>query len=179
MTRSVKPPTTPQPPEPSDTLSDPKELLAGYLDYYRATILHKLDGMSEEDLRSSRLPSGWTPLGLLRHLTFVELRWLRWGFLAEAVDEPWGDEGPGGVWTLAPGETTGQVIAAFQEQCARSREIVAAAGLNEVARGGGRFDAPESAPALVWILFHLVQEYARHAGHLDVARELADDTVGE
>lgn len=178
MTTSVKP-HAPPPSEPSATLSDPKELLAGYLDYYRATILHKLDGMSEEDLRSSRLPSGWTPLGLLRHLTFVELRWLRWGFLAEAVDEPWGDEGPGGVWALAPGETTGQVIAAFQEQCARSREIVAAAGLDDVVRGGGRFDAPESAPALVWILFHLVQEYARHAGHLDVARELADDTVGE
>ena len=178
MTTPVTPAATPLPAEPADTLTDPKELLAGYLDYYRATILHKLEGMSEEDLRSSRLPSGWTPLALLRHLTFVELRWLRWGFLAEEVDEPWGDDGPGGVWAV-PSETTEQVIAAFQDQCERSRRIVAAAGLDDVAHGGGRFDTRESPPALAWILFHLVQEYARHAGHLDIVRELADGAVGE
>jgi hypothetical protein len=149
-----------------------------HLDYYRATVLNKLEGMSEKDLRSSRLPSGWTPLALLRHLTFVELRWLRWGFLAEEIDDPWGDDGPGGVWAV-PDETTKQVIAAFQDQCERSRKIVAAASLDDVAQAGGRFDTPESPPALVWILFHLVQEYARHAGHLDVARELADGSVGE
>jgi hypothetical protein len=171
--------TTPPPREPSDKLTDPHELLAGYLDYYRAIVLRKLDGVSERDLRSSRLPSGWTPLTLLKHLTFVELRWLQWGFLAEDVDEPWGDVGPDGAWTVAPGETTEQVKAAFQEQCARSRAIVAAARLNDVARGGGRFDPPDPPPALVWILFHLLQEYARHAGHLDVVRELADGAVGD
>ena len=178
MTTSTMP-TTPPPQEPSDKLTDTHELLAGYLDYYRATILRKLDGMSEEDLRSSRLPSGWTPLTLLKHLTFVELRWLQWGFLAEDVDEPWGDVGPDGAWAVGPGETSEQVRAAFEEQCARSRAIVAAARLDEVARGGGRFDPPDPPPALVWILFHLLQEYARHAGHLDVARELADGTVDD
>jgi hypothetical protein len=51
-----------EPPEPSETLTDPRELLGGYLDYYRGAVLRKLDGMSEEELRGSRLPSGWTPL---------------------------------------------------------------------------------------------------------------------
>jgi uncharacterized damage-inducible protein DinB len=171
-------PTSPVP-EPSELLTDPHELLAAYLDYYRATILRKLDGLSERELRSSRLPSGWTPLTLLKHLAYVERRWLRWGFLAEQVDQPWGDQGPDGAWLVAPEETTGQVKALFEDQWARSREIVAAARLEEVARSGGRFNPPDPRPALVWILFHLLQEYARHAGQLDVVRELADGAVGE
>lgn len=62
-------------------------------------------------------------------------------------------------------------------ECARSREVVAAAGLHEPARTGGRFT--EEAPELVWILLHVLQEYARHMGQLDVVRELADGAVGE
>jgi hypothetical protein len=166
--------------EPPNTLTDSRELLLGYLDYYRAAVLRKLDGMSEDDLRTSRLPSGWTPLALLKHLAFVERRWLRWGFAAEQLDGIWDDQGPSaGPWHVRPDESAVQVRRLFLGECARSREIVAQADLRDRARSGGGFNPPDEHPALIWILFHLLQEYARHAGHLDVARELADGATGE
>ena len=166
--------------EPPDTLTDPRELALAYLDYYRAALLRKLDGMPEEDLRSARLPSGWVPLALLKHLAFVERRWFRWGFAAEQVDPIWGDEDPHTrKWHVGAEESTEQIRALFLDECARSRRIVAAAELQETARSGGGFNPPDHHPALSWILFHMLQEYARHVGQLDVLRELADGVTGE
>ncbi|GAA4034370.1 DinB family protein [Allokutzneria multivorans] len=158
--------------EPEITLGDPAELLAGYLDFYRSEVLRKIDGLGEAELRSSRVPSGWTPIGLVNHLAHMERRWLRWGFRAEQVDSPWGDSGN---WT--PERPTAEVLAFFHEQCAHSREIAASAELTEVARAGGRF-SEDDRPTLGWILFHVLQEYARHAGHLDISRELTDGSTG-
>lgn len=167
-------------PEPADRLSDPRELLDAYLDFYRSTLLRKLDGLPDEALRGSVLPSGWTPLELLKHLTYVEHRWLEWGFEAQDVDEPWGDQDPrSGVWSVAPHEDLAELRQRFLAQAERSRAVVAAAGLQDQARIGGRFESPDEAPRLSWILFHLLQEYARHVGHLDVVRELLDGDVGE
>ncbi|KOT90832.1 Mini-circle protein [Streptomyces sp. NRRL F-5755] len=156
-------------------------MLTGYLDFYRDAVLRKLEGMSEAELRNSRLPSGWAPLGLLKHLAYVELRWLRWGFSGEPVEEPWGDvKVRREPWHIEPTETFDDIRTFFLEQCARSRLIVAGARLEDgAATLGGRVPAEEDRPTLMWILFHLLQEYARHAGHLDIARELADGTVGE
>ena len=166
--------------EPPDTLTDPRELLLAYLDYYRAALLRKLDGMAEEDLRTSRLPSGWTPLALLKHLAFVERRWFRWGFAAEDVDPVWGEEDPETKkWHVGPEETAEQIRALFLDECARSRAIVATADLRRTARTGGGFNPPDHRPALIWILFHMLQEYARHVGQLDVVRELTDGVTGE
>ncbi|MGW6404776.1 DinB family protein [Streptomyces sp. NPDC055134] len=166
--------------EPPDNLTDPRELVLAYLDYYRAALLRKLDGMSEEDLRNSRLPSGWAPLALLKHLAFVERRWFRWGFAAEQVDPVWGDEDPDTrKWQVGAEESTEEIRALFLDECARSRKIVAGAELQELARSGGGFNPPDHHPALVWILFHMLQEYARHVGQLDVVRELADGVTGE
>jgi len=164
------------PPEPK--LSDPHELLTAYLDFYRETILRKLEGLPEAELRTSRVPTGWTPLELLKHLAGVERRWFRWGFAGEDVGEPWVEQGPDDRWHVDDGETFEDVRALFLDECERSRRIVAGARLDQFAHGGGRFD-PGEVPPLSWILFHVLQEYARHAGHLDVARELADGAVGE
>ncbi|TYK50920.1 DinB family protein [Actinomadura decatromicini] len=166
--------------EPPDTLTAPRELLLGYLDYYRAALLRKLDGMPDADLRTSRLPSGWTPLGLLKHLAFVERRWFRWGFAAERVDEIWGEQRPGSsAWHADESDTLESLQALFLDECARSRAIVASADLQDTARTGGAFNPPDHHPALIWILFHVLQEYARHLGHLDIVRELTDTTTGE
>lgn len=176
MVHSVEPP-----PEPAMTLSAPADLLAGYLDFYRDAVVRKLEGLSDEELRNSRMPSGWTPLAMLKHLAHVERRWLQWGFIGEDIDQPWGDrEFSGGPWHVGPDESFDDVKAFFLEQCARSRDIVAAAALDDrAATLGGRVLAEEDRPTLIWILFHLLQEYARHAGHLDIARELADGVIGE
>ncbi|MGH3358346.1 MAG: DinB family protein [Nocardioidaceae bacterium] len=166
-------------PEPTDQLSDPGELLAAYLDFYRATLLDKLDGLSDADLRRSVLPSGWSALELLKHLTYVERRWLEWGYASRDVPEPWGDEDSTGRWSVRPTEDLATLRTEFLEQCERSRAIVAGADLLDLGGFGGRFESPEEAPHLSWILFHLLQEYARHVGHLDVVRELTDGATGE
>ncbi|REK88670.1 DinB family protein [Streptomyces inhibens] len=175
MIHKVAPPS-----EPPVTLSDPRELLAGYLDFYREAVLRKLEGLSDDELRNSRLPSGWAPLSLLKHLAYVELRWMRWGFSGEQIEEPWGDHSRPGQWSVGPDESVEDVKEFFREQCARTRAIVAEAHLeDQAATLGGRVPADEDRPTLIWILFHLLQEYARHVGHLDIARELADGVIGE
>jgi uncharacterized damage-inducible protein DinB len=157
-------------------VSDARELLFGYLDWYRETVTRKLDGLSEAQLRAPVEPLGWSPLGLVKHLGWVERRWMRWGFAAEDV-LAWP---PGGdVEEFGVEEPTDRVLAAYHKEVRRSRELADAAALTDVARLGGRFTTPEQAPPLARILFHLLQEYARHAGHLDIARELIDGTTGE
>ena len=168
-------------PEPRPQGTDPKALFLGYLDYYRSVVTAKVDGMTDEELRGSRLPSCWTPLELLTHLVHMEQRWLRWGFAAEAVEAPWGDSqgSSGGRWTVDSGTSLEMLLTRLHDGGARTREIVEAAELTDVAAIGGRFAAGTTPPSLLWILFHVLQEYARHAGHIDIARELIDSSVGE
>ncbi|NLU66047.1 DinB family protein [Streptomyces sp. HNM0574] len=155
--------------------------MGGHLDYYRGAVLRKLEGLSEAELRGSRVPSGWSPLTLVRHLTYMERRWLVWGFEGEQVSDPWGDQDASGEWYVPEGVGVEEVLAAFREQAERSRRIVAAVLDPSLARArlGGRFGSEGEAPALSWILFHVLQEYARHVGQLDVSRELADGATGE
>ncbi|WP_262848914.1 DinB family protein [Mumia quercus] len=164
--------------EPPMTLRDPREIVAGQLDHYRDALLRKLDALDDDDRARTRVPSGWTPLGLLKHLTYVERRWLQWGFRAEPVPDPWGDLRPGtDEWAVADDESYEVLRRRFEEQADRSRAITTSASLDDVAALGGRFDADP--PNLAWILLHLVQEYARHVGHLDIVVELASGDVGE
>ncbi|MFC0599404.1 DinB family protein [Streptomyces palmae] len=166
-------------PEPPSSLSDPRELVDAYLDYYRAELLRKLDGLSAKDLRQSRLPSGWTPLELLGHLTWVERRWFQWGFAAEPQQDPWGDRGPDDRWHVADEDTLETLTARFTAQCDASRAVAADVPTERRAAVGGRFSTEAEAPSLGWILFHVLQEYARHVGQLDVVRELADGRVDD
>lgn len=166
-------------PEPRSTTADPKRLFLDYLDYYRSTIESKLTGLSDVELRRSRLPSGWTPIELLKHLVFMEQRWLVWGFAAEPVDAPWGDRGPNDRWEVGAEESVADLLADLHRGGTRTREIVEAADLAALGSVGGRFGSDKAPPTLIWILFHVLQEYARHAGHLDIARELTDGDVGE
>ena len=164
-------------PEPTESVASSSEVFLRYLDYFRSVLLHKLDGLSESELRSSRLPSGWTPIELLKHLTYVELRWLEWGFEGRDVGDPWGDNRDK-RWYVAPEETLADLVAALHSQAARSRAVVEAHDLTDVGKPGERWDG--DAPArLDRILFHLVQEYARHVGHLDIVSELAGGQTGE
>jgi hypothetical protein len=166
-------------PAPSADTADVRRLVLDYLDFYRSTIEEKLSGMSETDLRSTRLPSGWTPIELLKHLVFMEQRWLVWGFAAEPVEAPWGDRGPDDRWHVADDETLPELLAALHHGGMRTREIVEGSELDALGSVGGRFGSDPPPPTLIWILFHVLQEYARHAGHLDIVRELADGNVGE
>lgn len=159
--------------DPPATVSDPRALLLRYLDWYRETLFRKVEGLSDERLRSPVEPLGWSPLGLVQHLGWVERRWMRWGFAAEDV-APWPDEDE---WRVdAP---TADILAHYHAEVARSRDLAARHDLDTPSRIGGRFPDPSTAPTLGRVLFHLLQEYARHVGQLDVARELIDGVTGE
>ncbi|HZC40571.1 MAG TPA: DUF664 domain-containing protein, partial [Streptosporangiaceae bacterium] len=151
-------------PEPTIPVPTRAEVFLGYLEYFRSRLLSKLAALSAGELRSSRLPSGWTPAGLLKHLTYVELRWLEWGFEGRDVADPWGDSRDG-RWYTAADETLESLAAALSAQAARTRAIVGSHDLADTGQPGDRWDGADP-PPLERILFHLLQEYARHAGHL-------------
>uniref|UniRef100_A0AAU2W2G3 DinB family protein n=1 Tax=Streptomyces sp. NBC_00008 TaxID=2903610 RepID=A0AAU2W2G3_9ACTN len=163
---------------PGVRISDPRTLLVAHLDWYRTALTRKLAGLSESQLRERVAPLTWSPIGLVQHLGWVERRWIRWGFAAEDV-QAYPPGGDATEWAVGPDDNIADVMAAYQAEVARSRALTADASLDERARVGGRFTTPEQAPALAWVLFHLLQEYARHVGQLDVARELIDGVVGE
>ncbi|WP_037602379.1 DinB family protein [Streptacidiphilus rugosus] len=167
--------------EPEQQLSDSSALLLDYLDYYRSVIGAKIEGMSDAELRGSRLASGWSPIELLKHLVHMEQRWLRWGFRGEQVSAPWGDRGGSDDrWYVGPDEKAADLLAALHAGGEYTRAVVTGTPLSTVAAAGGRFpDDGTPRPSLGWILFHVLQEYARHAGHLDIVRELADGATGE
>lgn len=167
-------------PEPGPDVVDPAEKFLDYLDYFRAEVRRQVSGLDDHALRESRLPSGWTPVELISHLVHMEQRWFVWGFLGEQVGEPWGDNVDGvasGVW--ATDRTLDDLLAALADGGRRTSEIVGANSLHDHAATGGRFPDGEPSPTLLAILFHVMQEYARHLGHLDIVRELIDGTTGE
>jgi uncharacterized damage-inducible protein DinB len=164
--------------EPPRSLGDPKEILLQQLSYYRGTVLAKLDGLRADQLTASIVPSGWSPVGLLKHLVFVERRWMQWGFEAEQMPDPRGDEAPNGKgWLVTPDDNVADLTARWVAIATRTEAVARNAQLTDRARLGGRFSSDP--PTLGWILAHLLQENARHVGQLDVVRELIDGSVGE
>jgi uncharacterized damage-inducible protein DinB len=159
------------------TAGSRSEVFLRYLDFFRDRLTAKLRALPAGDLRSSRLPSGWTPLELLKHLTYVERRWLEWGFMGRAVADPWGDHRDD-RWYVAPEETLDGLLTQLAAQAERSNAIISGHDLTEVGQPGERW-AGEPPATLERILFHLVQEYARHLGHLDIVAELAGAPSGE
>lgn len=164
-------------PEPTIAVPSRAEVFLGYLDYFRSQLVSKIEALPSGELRSSRLPSGWTPIELLKHLAHVEMRWLEWGFEGRAVTDPWADQRDD-RWYVAAGETLGELVAALHAQAARTRAVVESHDLADIGQPSGRWDGADP-PALERILFHLLQEYARHVGHLDIVSELAGGQIGE
>lgn len=164
-------------PEPTEQRATRSDVLLTYLDYFRDRAVAKVESLSPDDVRGSLLPSGWSPVELLNHLRHVERRWLEWGFLGLDVDDPWADRRDG-RWQVPDGTPVDVVIASLRGQGGRTREIVLAHDLDEVGAPGPRWDGADP-PRLERILLHLVQEYARHLGQLDVVVELAGGAIGE
>lgn len=158
--------------------------MLGFLDYQRAILEWKTQGLSPEGLRASVGASSITLGGLLKHLAFVEDFWfsrrLRGNPPAFSwVTTRWGTDSHRS-WTPASDDTWEELHDQWQEAVSRSRVMVRQA----VAEGGLDGPARQAAsdgtsPSLRWILLHMIEEYARHNGHADLIRESVDGLTGD
>ena len=157
-----------------------REALLSYLAAQRLAVLAVVDGLDERSLRRSVVPSGWTCLGLLEHLGHAERFWAQEVLTGEVSAMPWPDaEGewdPGAA--LVSDHETVDVVAFYRDQCARTDTIVARIDLDDRPPGVHRVDLPAQVSDVREVVLHLVEETARHAGHLDIARELLDGRTG-
>jgi hypothetical protein len=170
-------------PEPTAPAASRAEVFLWYLDFFRSRLVSKLEGLPGGELRASRLPSGWAPIELIKHLTCTEMRWLEWGFAGRDRSDVWGNEDvwgeeKDGRWHVGPDETLAGLVAALDAQAVKTRAIVAAHDLADTGQPGERWDGADP-PALERVLLHLLQEYARHVGQLDIVSELAGGPTGE
>jgi hypothetical protein len=179
--------TSSDPTEPSKHAPAGAARWADYLEWLREDVITTVLALPPAEQRRSRVPSGWSPLELLNHVLHMEQRWFVWGFLGEPVAEPWGDWNEPEPWTsddsdetrpsarwLVPEGTTAEDLATrLRGIGARTRRILIAHPLDAHGATGGRFG--HEPPTLEWICFHVLTEYARHAGHLDISTELARD----
>jgi uncharacterized damage-inducible protein DinB len=167
------------PTDPPETGTELDQLTA-YLDQQREAVLRKADGLTREQLAQPHPPSTLTLGGLLNHLALVEDSWFRLRFAGLARDGLWTgidwDADPDHEFRTAADLEPDELRRRYEEACARSREVVARAEdpdqlSVQPRRNGARF-------SLRWLLLHLIEETARHAGHADLLREAVDGSTG-
>jgi len=156
------------------------ETLNAFLDYYRAVMLDKVGGLTREQLATRLEPSTMTLVGMIYHLALVEAHWFSDIFAGEGIGEPWAsvdwDADRDWEWNTAPSMDPTIVFDAYRHACERSREIAEAAeSLDQLSVK----DDDGEKWSLRWILVHMIEETARHAGHADLIRESIDGEVGD
>jgi uncharacterized damage-inducible protein DinB len=161
-------------PEPP-MLGSEREQLAGFLDYLRATVVMKATGLTDEQARRPLVPSPLTTVaGLVSHLTYVEEYWF--GVLFDRRPDLWRDRfaaDPDAEFTAGLHAPVEELLAEYEAECRRSRDVAAAHDLGDTVVHKGQ---PVN---LRWTLIHMIEETGRHAGHLDLLRELLDGSTGE
>lgn len=143
--------------------------LPAFLGYLREAVIAKVDGLTEREAGTPGVPSGTSILGLIRHLTGAEVLWFEHMYLGRDVEFELGMD-------VAAGESTADLVAAYRTAAARSDEIIQACpDLDRLAARRAEGDPDRS---MRWILVHMIEETARHAGHADILREQLDGAVG-
>ncbi|NUK26873.1 DinB family protein [Streptomyces lunaelactis] len=157
-------------------LGGERETVRAFLDFHRATLAMKCDGLSDEDLRRQSMPpSTLSLLGLVRHMAEVERTWFRRVINGEDVPLVWSDEGDYQVAYDASASTRSDAFGAWQREVEHSRRIEEKAESLDVTGYQPRWGEQVS---LRLVMLHMVHEYARHNGHADFLREGIDGTVG-
>jgi uncharacterized damage-inducible protein DinB len=161
--------------------ADEAATLYGYLDYHRATLLRKTDGLDAAGLAATHPPSTMTLGGMVKHLAYVEDNWFVEFFLGQEAPQPWRDADwdadPDWEWTTGATDDAAALRAQFEQTVARSRSVVEGVDLGTLS--ARRLRRPDVQVSLRWIVVHLIEEYARHNGHADLIRESIDGSVGE
>jgi uncharacterized damage-inducible protein DinB len=153
-----------------------KAVLHEFLEYQRASVLAIVEGLGDEALHTSVLPTGWTPLGLVEHLGHAERHWFQEVLTGVAGPLPWPDDDQA---PLTTSRALPLVLSFYRDQCQISDSIIEATplGTAPVSRHPEALLASQTGD-LRRIVLHMIEETARHAGHLDVVRELIDGRTG-
>ncbi len=153
-------------------------MLTGMLDWYRAGVLSKVEGMGQRAATTSPLRTGTTAAGLVKHLALVEDSWFTHGLARRPEPAPWAQapfqDDPDWEFHSANEQPLADSIALYRAACDRSRAVTADHSLDDTA-----VNARGRTFSLRFVLLHLVEETARHLGHLDLLRELADGRTGD
>ena len=153
-----------------------REMLIAFLDFQRESMLMKLEGLSEEQGRIAPAPGGNSLMAIVQHLGFVENWWFRVCFAGDADAYLYPEDDLDADFRVADDQTIDGLISFYRSEWEVSNEICRAApSLDDEARYTKRNDG---IPTLRWILNHLIEETARHAGHADITRELIDGSTG-
>jgi uncharacterized damage-inducible protein DinB len=159
-------------------VADERTTLVAFLDYYREAIKAKVRGVSEDDAHRRLVPSQTTLASLIKHLARVEMSWFQHRLGQIPVEELPNlqrvIEDPDSDFRVEPDESVDALIARYDEQIRRSREVAATKRLDDVV------PHPQLGEVSTrWILVHMIEETARHAGHADILREQIDGSTGD
>ena len=149
---------------PPHDLADERATLVLYLDYLRESVVRKLEGLSEEDVRRPMVQSGTNLFGLVKHLADVDRYWFHHVLGGHELGR------------LPPAPLTSDCVQRYRDTTRKSNDIVMSCDDMDGASARETFDGRR--PTLRWILVHMIEETGRHAGHADIIRELIDGVVG-
>jgi Protein of unknown function (DUF664) len=151
-----------------------RETLTQRLDFLRASVVTKADGLTDDQAFAHPVPaSALTIGGVVKHLTCTERWWFSIDFAGLDVAWPWPDDDPHGCFPISTDDTIDGIIDEYIDEIERSQEAIAASSLDAMATGNDMYFN------LRYALTHMIEETARHCGHLDLLRESVDGTTGE
>ncbi len=170
-----KPEAPPDPRSRPSFVADERVMLDAWLDYHRATLLWKCEGLNDEQLKTrSAEPSSLTLLGLVRHMAEVERGWFR-DFVGDPAPPFYcSDDDLDADFDRVDGADAASDLATFRQEVDACRALVAPHDLQET-----QIDERGRTISLRWIVVHMIEEYARHNGHADLLRERIDGVVGD
>jgi hypothetical protein len=152
------------------------ETLQGALDWYRAVVEHKVDGLTLDQASRVLTPTGLSLLGVTKHLALVERDWFRHIFAGETVGNEGSDEDNSADFVIQSGDTVESILDLYRGETERSRQIASGSSLESLS---ARETSLGERVSLRWVLVHMLEETARHAGHMDIMREGIDGRTGD
>ncbi len=164
-----------------NNFGDERALLCQFLDRYRECVIEKVAGLTHEQINTRYVNSDSTIAGLLKHLALVEDSWFTDRLAALPMPEPWASApfSDDVDWDFhsASDNTLDELVELYRDACDRSRAVLATVNdlgqMTKIASGRGERCSSR------WVLIHMIEETARHLGHMDILRELTDGTTGE
>jgi hypothetical protein len=159
--------------------SDERTQLTGWLDLQRSFVRMKCEGLSEADAHRKLLPTSplMTVAGLVAHLRWNEYSWFQLNVagVPDTGQTPWTEGGHVDAEMFVDDIPLAQLLDEYDAECARSNATIADLSLDALEKGA---DVPRDAASLRYVLCHMIEETARHVGHLDIIRELLDGQTG-